>query len=644
MSWEVPTVKSKTSCFKTLFLSAVKRSWPVWTAYLALWLVVLCGSIVSGLSRNWEVLSSGLTEPVTVRLVMEMAAGTGPLISFFAAIASAMCVFSFMYSPRSAGAMAVLPIKREKLYFAQALAGIVPLLAVNVVVFAAALCVEASFGAANIIPLLVWLAVVSMQLVIFFGIAAFSAQLTGHIIVLPAAYLVFNFTAAVLEYAVGRALCVFIYGASVGKSILTALSPLVYMVGDMYISVPSVVSADGVWTMQYSQAYFVGWAGMLAYFAVGIVLAFLGMLLYKHRRMEAAGDVVSVRILKPVFKYCFALGGALVLGVFAHGILKDSYYTDGSVWELLVLMLLGGFICYFAAEMMIKKTFHVWKARAFAGFAVFAVVLSAFACAGEFDLFGYERRIPSADEVVSVTVSGASDEVRLEEKANIESVIALHRQVVSHKELNEANIKSGEYINSSTGILRLEVSYELRNGRTVRRVYNFSEPFEDIEAYEEMLNCQEAINFRKQTLIPVTAETIGYADVTYRDPDAEGEYEYDYFMKNLYLTAEEAYALYTECILPDIADGTLGRIWLVSDEDYYDTVYNCSISLELRQRSNNGMDYDYFYTVPTVESVRTNAWLTEHGVVLSFYEYDELTYPITAEGIRYAETSDIVID
>ena len=636
-------MKSGTSCFKTLFLSAVKRSWPVWTAYLAAWVVVLCGGIASGLTRNWEVLSYGQTDSVTVQFVMNAAAETGPFISFFAAIAAAMCVFSFMYSARSAGAMAVLPINRGKLYFAQSLAGLVPLLAANIVVFAASLCVEASYGAVNVMPLLVWLALVSMQLVLFFGIAAFSAQLTGHIIVLPAAYVVFNFLAAVLEYAVGRAFCVFIYGANTGKYVLTALSPLVYMTCNMLVNVPELVNADGTWTMQYSQADFSGWTGMLVYLAVGAVLVVLGMLLYKHRRMEAAGDVVSVRILKPVFKYCFALGGALVLGVCAHNMLKDSYYSDGGAWELLALMLIGGFVCYFAAEMMINKTFHVWKGKVLAGFAVFAVVLSALVCAGEFDLTGYERRLPTSDEVVSVTVNGVSEEIKLAEKYNVERTIALHSQIVSHKKLSEAGFRSGEYINSVAGVVTLEVEYELKDGGTLKRVYNFCTPAEDIETYEQLLNCQEAIYYRKRTQVPVTPETLSYAYVSYRDPAAAGDPDYNYYMENLNLTPEEAYELYSECILPDIDDGTLGRVWLIMDDDYYNTVYDCSISFELRQPGNEGTRYDYFYTVPTVDSTRTNAWLTEHGVSLEFYDYYEQKDP-SIETVSRVSATDIVID
>ena len=161
--------------------------------------------------------------------------------------------------------------------------------------------------------------------------------------------------------------------------------------------------------------------------------------------------------------------------------------------------------------------------------------------------------------------------------------------------------------------------------------------------YEQLLNCQEAIYYRKRTQVPVTPETLSYAYVSYRDPAAAGDPDYNYYMENLNLTPEEAYELYSECILPDIDDGTLGRVWLIMDDDYYNTVYDCSISLELRQPGNEGTRYDYFYTVPTVDSTRTNAWLTEHGVSLEFYDYYEQKDP-SIETVSRVSATDIVID
>jgi hypothetical protein len=109
---------------------------------------------------------------------------------------------------------------------------------------------------------------------------------------------------------------------------------------------------------------------------------------------------------------------------------------------------------------------------------------------------------------------------------------------------------------------------------------------------------------------------------------------YDY--QNLELTAEEANELYYTCILPDINDGTLGRIWIINDEDYLNTVYACSVSIECNKRDSEGeYTYQNFYTVPTVDSARTNAWLEEHGVTL--YTEGELS----EYSIQYAKDSAV---
>ncbi len=75
-------------------------------------------------------------------------------------------------------------------------------------------------------------------------------------------------------------------------------------------------------------------------------------------------------------------------------------------------------------------------------------------------------------------------------------------------------------------------------------------------------------------------------------------------VNSLMLSREDAYELYTQCIVPDL-----------------------QFSMNLCQIVNGEVGgYGYFYTVPTVDSVRTNAWLTEHGVVLeTLWDYLERT-------------------
>lgn len=80
----------------------------------------------------------------------------------------------------------------------------------------------------------------------------------------------------------------------------------------------------------------------------------------------------------------------------------------------------------------------------------------------------------------------------------------------------------------------------------------------------------------------------------------------------LELTEQEALELYQECILPDMQDKTIGLVWYRTDAEYYDSVYDCRIEIDVQYRDASYM----FYTVPTIWSVRTNDWLLEHGAQL----------------------------
>ena len=52
---------------------------------------------------------------------------------------------------------------------------------------------------------------------------------------------------------------------------------------------------------------------MAVYAAFGLVLAALALLLFRRRAMERAGDAVAFDVLKPLFRFCMALGCAIVL-------------------------------------------------------------------------------------------------------------------------------------------------------------------------------------------------------------------------------------------------------------------------------------------------------------------------------------------
>ncbi len=700
-------MRSRTSYFnRTLFFKTVTRFWPLWFFYAAVWLIAM--PLMIGANLRF-----GGTVTAMQSDVLAMANTGGVMIGFIAACVAAMAVWSFMYSARSVSGMACLPIRREGVFLSVSLAGIAPLFAVNVLIFLLSLGTQALYGVTDPAMLGQWLGAVTLELIFFYGFALLCAQLTGNLAVLPAVYLVLSFTAYAVNVIAGSLLSAFVYGAAglYGPSMLSgALTPPLGMLVYSEVNAERVYKAAGDF-YEVTRYYLTGWGALAVYAAVGILFAALALWLYRRRRMESAGDVVAIQLLKPVFKYCMTFGGALCIGALLYSmtvsdglsgmaVFSGVMFNGGAIarqWlalaAMILYMLIGAFIGYFASEMLIHKSFRVWRGRRrWLGMGVSALIIVALMLSAELDLFGYERRIPDPDRVESVRISANGEGAMLTQPENIAAAVELHRSVVENKRHYEGITDFSTMYSKGTvdfgfmsdpDSMNLRIEYTLENGSTFMRYYPSLRYYTDdpgsqtdARAAQTLFNTPEAIAFRKQTAVELNAETIFEAGVSasilpedvetaietgevydifgdritsasggiYDFETEDGKYagltveekaelaaagSYDSYSANWTLTPEEASELYNECILPDMAEGTIGTVWIIADEEYENTVYALRISIDARTvgrtvfavhgpgpSTSTAYEYEYFYTVPTVTSVRTNRWLAEHGIIL----------------------------
>jgi ABC-2 type transport system permease protein len=269
-----------------------------------MWLVILAVGTGTRIANAYGYSLEDMSR-FTRYFVLSSSVESGNAMTFLFALFSAMCAFSFMYSPRSANAMAALPVRRERMFTVQALAGLVPLIVANVLVALATYGVEAYHGVADAAPLAQWVAIVTMQLILYYGLAILCAQLTGNIIVLPILYVVLNFTVFVVELVTRRALEFFVYGVPAGSNTLTVFSPVVYLWENVTVNLPS-----GTDTVDYAHSTFSGWGVLAIYCVVGVIFAVCALLLFRKKRVETAGDVVAVKALKPCYRRCAVLAAA----------------------------------------------------------------------------------------------------------------------------------------------------------------------------------------------------------------------------------------------------------------------------------------------------------------------------------------------
>lgn len=685
MSWEGKTMRSKTSFFnRTIFIKTMARFWPLWAAYFAVWF--LCLPLPIGVGLSYSSVEQYMREARA--LVFNLAALGGVAGGFITAALSAMAVWSFMYNARSMSGMASLPVRREGVFFSVTLAGIAPVLAVNVLIVLCTLVVELTCGQTDAAALFQWLAVVSLIYVFFYGFAVFCAQLTGNVLILPAVYAVLNFTVYVVWEMVNALCNIFLYGMDgnirLGNPAKVLSPPVKLWLTGTSDAIEPIQAWNAEAGMMRTVSYELhGWGMYAAYAAAGLIFAALALWLYKRRRMETAGDTVAVEVLKPVFKYCMGIGGALVLALLVYSIIGGiaGVRMKGAVITLL-LMFLGAFVGWTAAKMLIHKSFRVWK-RDWLGLGICCAAAAVFMLGMECDLVGYEKHVPDAAEVNSVYVSCQGDGMTINDPANIEAVTALHRSIVEHKDRYETmqeELRSGVWMEDYNSVY-VFITYALSGDSYVSRRYHLgyfaeqAETLDDVLALQTLANTDEAVKSRKTPSIPVNAETAYYGYVESTVFRGEAPFTADYeekdwdeeatnWRKTWDFTPTELTELYETCVVPDIEDGILGRVWYITDEEYENTVYNARIYIELRQpitdrigHSGTGPEYavgEYsyatFYTTPTVDSWRTNAWLEKHGVVLhTIAEVSELAQQYDEEyygpaGAPFPTTaSDLII-
>lgn len=601
-------MKSKTLYFnRTLFLNLLKRYWPIFAGYFLLWLIILPLSLANML--HYSDINTAINNNVrdlmtnTAGQVLNLGLYGGVIISAIFCIFIAMAAFSYLYNARSVSMMCSLPIKREGVFLSVFTSGLVGMFAINAVIFVITVAVEAAYGVLGLNYLLQWFAMVCLSNIFFFGFASLCASFTGHILVLPLVYIVLNFTVYVVEFLSRSVMTLFIYGLSIrGDFKLDWLSPFIKLTSHTDIESKTEVLYDGTYlTIDY---FYNAWGTLIAYAVAGLVFALFAMLIIKNRRMETAGDVVAVKPLKPIFKYCLSVGCALVLGI---GIFSavfsnvSTLYGIKSVLFMLLFMLFGAFVGLFAAEMLMQKTLHVFSKRNWMGLGVTAFLITSLMLCGEYDVFGYESKLPDINEVQGVNIDCAGESVLLEQPENIMAAISLHKDIISHKDANEKY--TGNYNERSYYVYFL---YTLKNGKTISREYSIYTPAsDDIYTLTNLMNVKEAVDKRKSLEVPVNINTITDAYVSYFDKN-------DAMYKDIKLTAEQVYRLYTECIVPDIDDGTLGKVWFETDDEYFNNVYDCTIHFSVVTRiKENDYKGDYFNTTVTINSQRTLKWMKE---------------------------------
>lgn len=583
-------MKSKTSLFSPgLSRNILSRFWPLWLIYLGVLLVQLPVA-VSGY------VSQGISARYTMECILQLAVDVAGY-AMAASLLSVMAVFSYLYSKRSCSLINSLPVRRETAFVTACLTGLLPLLLAELLTWLIALGVFAGSEIVRPEYLNSWLLIALLSTLASYGFGVFCAMLTGHIMVLPALFLVLNAAVYVLEALVQALLRTLVYGYDGGSALISRLSPLPYASSALrVIAEPAADSLE-------PEHILLGIDSLAVYAVVGVLFIVPALLLYRRRKMECVGDVVAIKALEPVFKYCASIYAALGLGALLAETM-DKALGSGllSSAVLALMLLLGAALGYYAAEMLLQKSLRVFRSRMRGLLIVWAVLLLGLAVV-ELDLTGYERQVPETAEIQSVAL--INDGRVTEDAESIELTRRIHQTAIANEEHNRQA--------ESTSIIYIR--YELKDGSSLGRSYWVDGSLEWIEnSNSEFALCRELYMLpqNKELMMKageIKAENVIFCDIEQLLPKSD-EFSLNY--EQLRLSPQQAEELYTQCILPDTQDSMLGTRWFYMDEEAYET--RSDTSLYIHVESGEGPEYGpYVFSVEiTLDAERTLAWLEEN--------------------------------
>ena len=606
-------MRSATSFFdKTLFRSQLKHTWPLWLGYTALWLFLVPVALFSELSAYQGSYSAADASS----LLLNAGVRGGVFISFVFGLFFAMLSFSHLTQSRATNGFHALPMRRETIFLTAYLTGLFCQLSTILVTFLLGAAVSAPLHLSFWSVTGAAMGSAMLEAVFFYSFAVLCMMMTGQILAAPVFYFVGNILVPGMEYLLRNFAGNFLYGYSGHTDVaLGFLSPPLYMYTmctEVAIASIETCESDSYYVTAYALEHR-SFMILAAYALAGLVIALIALLLYRTRKSEMTGSTVAFPWATPIFKYGVAFCTAVALGQFLYYFLFGQYRSGGSdsLPGTILCMAAAGLVGYFVAEMLIKKSFRVFRAGA-KGAAIVAGALVLLGVAMSFDLTGYEKHVPDESEIESAfyTFSGMTH-VTTDDADTIRRLTAAHRAIVENRKelvrISEAwdadTLSQSDYDDIEPFSLRL--TYYLKDGSQLSRSYSLYLRRSELTAPSSVTARVNALYMCRESVL---CRVLGYGYEHLGDtPRFLDSYCYYYDensnTKDYALTAAQAEQVYA-ALMQDVQDSDNGGSDIFAVQEYQ---YTSSFSLELYFESTNEKGRPEVYSLgPNVNNSTPN--------------------------------------
>ena len=609
-------MKSKISFFnKTIFLKNVTLYWPIWGIYTLI--SIIMQPFLLWLFNNMSYFSSRYTDDMQFRDLMGTVEFNGYVVLIaFGALLSGMAIYSYMYNTKSANMIHSLPVDRTQLYGTALISGWAFLIVPLFVTALLSTLMSLIYTIPGIGYVWLWFLNVAALAFIAFAIVSICALFTGHIVILPMYVFAVNVISWIVYYLVNAVVTTFGFGVTdLGNNaerLAVVFSPV------------QCFAENLKWEYNYSDtgelkgALLTGTEYVWLYLLVAIVFYVAAYIIYRKRKIEQAGDFLTVNWVKPIFRGVVAILGAIYGAMIVREILLDTRIGCGMFVFVCMLIVIGA-IFYFAADMFIKKSFHVFKKKNWLGCAVSCViVLVSF-----FGMYGlaevYEKDVPELEDLKYAEIRYGYDITLYGEDMAI--ILDIQKDILEKADYIESRIATGERYYDM-----ISIRYQPEGEAWIYRYYPLSKDDESLKEIFGKITVIEAdeenylVNTFGRDYANVTTFYSGNLNGFFIDPaDREKENFYpesNYDDLNLddAQTKEIYYAL-----IADVKAGTLMK-YNVNDGKY---VYG-SYAEDTEFYGATEMSISLEYQLPEEKTAMNE--FTETGFVVEDSTYKDVKY------------------
>lgn len=595
-------MKSKIFCFNpTLFKKNITHYWPIWILFQAYLIFCIPVGIWTNLKTflTWDYTEKE-AQYLALRDALNMGISATPF--FVVAIIAAMALYSYLYTAKAANMFHALPVNRCELFVTNYVSGICCLILPEVVTFVIAVFVCVANQMTCIQYLLWWLLYAVVMTVFAFSMATFVAMITGQMFALPIYFVVANFLYVAIRYILSMMVNLICYGIQTGwrPGNSGLLSPWYFL--ETHITLEARYDDD---LKKYIGLKFSGETYLVVYAVAAVVFVIAAWLLYRKRQIETAGDVISVNWVKPVFRWGVALAGGCMISVMCTQSLLTINHIPVFI-SVVIFTIIFGFLFFFAAEMVLRKSFKVMSKKIFVEWSAFTLVSIVCLTVIHFDVFGIENRVPDASEVKNAFLSLDYPVEYTED--DIEELLAIHEKFIQEKqELQKISPKDTSYV---------VIRYILKDGNIISRQYPILLNEKTVHAKEGVIADVVKIQQKPENILRELFGT-AYQENQYMSGYVE-MYDESSNTINVSLTQEESGEM-AKAIMEDIQDGNLNNIVDIYDGKNAPQNYQNGILLNVYNKENTFSTSDYYYNYAYYNTYKDES-SSSKGIYITFNE------------------------